>query len=597
MRLPASPPVFCLRRNATLLATRMLAFTAAAFGLVVMVVTLWIVVRTYSPVLFWDQWELINTLIKSHGHLSIHDLWAQHNEHRPLTGRLFGFADLYFFHGRNVSLYVEIIVFQLCHLFLFLAIIRPFGSLPATVYVTLAGFLTYCLFSPIQMENFVWAFQTVFVLTSLAATCCCAAAFSHALRTRHGNHEGEIVLLLAALASAFIAEASDADGLVTWPVLLFLAFALRFSIRDRSIIFVTACLAIAAYMIGYKSPDSEQTVTAALSQPAKVFHFAVTYFAHSWDAHLPNPSVFPSVSESLSGLAIVGTIVCSAWSLWRPLAFRPLQIALLGNLLFGVGTAALTALGRLQYGGVQGAMSIRYQTPALVFWASLASFIAVSINWTPPVRLLIAQAAVLILMLAGGTRWLEMAQFAERRQSDQEMGWNAVVENRFDDPVAARIFYSPEILKPFVSYLRQHHWGPSGEITSFARVQGTSGSPQIQGYRLDAQSCLGHWDGAMRSGLASVSVGGWALSQLPREAPRRVGFVSASGKIIGYADLKTVRQDVTAQYPNAQNVKTGWQANLTIPGDGIYRAFLLFDGTHAACPLANELRIRHYPVF
>jgi hypothetical protein len=79
--------------------------------------------------------------------------------------------------------------------------------------------------------------------------------------------------------------------------------------------------------------------------------------------------------------------------------------------------------------------------------------------------------------------------------------------------------------------------------------------------------------------------------------PHRVAFTRKNGTIIAYADVNTVRQDVAAQYPAAGRVPTGWETNLSVPGDGLYHAFLLFDKTRVACPLPGELRIRHYPIF
>ena len=248
-------------RFAAQLLPNALASAALTLGILALAVSVWIVVHTYSPVLFWDQWEIVRTLMKSHGHFTLRDLWAQHNEHRVVTGRLFGFADLYWFGGRNVSLYVEIIGLQLCHLLLLIYLVRRFGRLPPAVYATVVGFLAYCLFSPIQMENFIWAFQTVFILTSLAATACCAAALIHADRGAGGEGKRKPIWLFIAVLCAFTAEVTEAHGLVTWPVLLFLAFALRFSPRDRIIVFVAAGVAITAYMIGYHSPDSPQALT------------------------------------------------------------------------------------------------------------------------------------------------------------------------------------------------------------------------------------------------------------------------------------------------------------------------------------------------
>ncbi len=370
-------------RDAGEVTANIFAGIVVALGVVATATSIWLVVHAYSPVLFWDQWELIRTLMDSHGHPAFRDFWAQHNEHRIVTGRLFGFADLYLFGGRNVSLFAEIIAFQCCHLALLLFAIRRFGSLPRRVYVTLSGFLLYCLFSPIQMENFVWAFQTVFVLCSLLASACCVGALCHARRAARPEHSGGFAFLALAAGCAFVAEITEANGLVAWVVLLFLAFALRFSRREKIVLFVVAALAIAVYFVGYKSPSPPGAIAQALRHPGQVFHFIVTYLGRSWDPQLPNASAWPSVSESLTAIAIVGTIVSSVWCLWKPRAFSPLQIALLGEMLFVLGTAASTALGRMQFGGLQGATAIRYQTPALIFWVSLAAVIALQVRLEP----------------------------------------------------------------------------------------------------------------------------------------------------------------------------------------------------------------------
>ncbi len=514
-----------------MLVPEVLAVAVVALGAIAVATTLFIVVHTYSPVLFWDHWNLIHTLMESHGHPRVRDFWAQHNEHRMVTGRMFGFADLYWFGGRNVSLYTEIIALQLFHLVLFLLVFRRLGSLPRTTFLTLAGFCTYCLFSPIQMENFIWAFQTVFILTSLAATACCFAVLYHARRVENVDGSKSLGFLLLAVGWAFIAEITEAHGLVTWPVLLFLAFALRLPKRDKAIISVTASFAIAAYGIGYRSPPGSKPMMDALQHPTRLFHFIVTYLGRSWDAQLPNGSAWPSVSESLTGLIIGATLVCALNCIRKPLTFSPLQIALVGNLLFGLGTAGMTALGRLQLGGLQGATAIRYETPALVFWVSLAALIAVSVDWNRPWRLPIAQGTLLILMIAGGGRWFEMGSFAEARQYGQEIAWNAMVEGRFEDPALGHISFEPGALKKYFPYMREHHWGPAGLITYFARLQPISSPLRIEGYQLQP-TCVGHWDEGRRSGLVGVLIGGWAMSQVAGEVPRRVAFVSNSGKIL-----------------------------------------------------------------
>ncbi|MFL6414887.1 MAG: hypothetical protein ACJ74Y_04355 [Bryobacteraceae bacterium] len=97
--------------------------------------------------------------------------------------------------------------------------------------------------------------------------------------------------------------------------------------------------------------------------------------------------------------------------------------------------------------------------------------------------------------------------------------------------------------------------------------------------------------------LHSVSAGGWGLSQVAGHAPTWAGIAGEDGTISGHADLKNIRPDVAAIYPNAKNLKPGWDVKLDVPGAGVYHAFLVFEDRRVACPVAGELRIGHYPVF
>ncbi len=581
------------RQPAQLLAS-VLAATIVAFGLVTIGTTIRILVTTYSPVLFGDQWAVVNTLLQSHEHWSLGQLWAQHNEHRILTARLLGFADLYWFGGRNVSLFVEIILLQLCHLLLFSFLLLRFGRLPRALYWTLMGFTGYCLLSPLQMENFVWAFQVCFILTSFLATACFASALCYAEQLSTDSRRGRRAALIVCLMAAFLAEASAGHGLVVWPILVFLSFALGFRARDRWIIVLVAAVSVAAYLIGYVSPNPPNTTAEALAQPLKLFHFIVTYLGSSWDAQMPNPSPWPSVAESVTALVIVATLVGSWRALRHRNLFSPVQIAFLASLLFGLGSAAMTALGRLQFGGIQGAMAIRYQTPALLFWASLAALIAVSCEWNAPRVLLAAQASLLILMTAAASRWALRAEFAAQREYNQEFAWNDAMHGQYGVPPAPSLFYPPEGLKVLVPFMREHRWGPSGEITSSARLRTITTIPELHGYRVRPQPCVGHWDKARRSGFKTIGTQGWVADGKGSPSSHRIAVASQAGEIIGFVELNAARPDVVAHFPG-MTFPPGWDGPVTVPGDGTYHAFLLFEDKHSACTLGDELVARHFP--
>ncbi len=449
------------------LLTIFLASLVGVFGLFTVAETVRIVVSTYSPVLSWDQWQIINTLIRSHGHPTLLDFWAQHNEHRIPTVRLFSLLDLFVFKGRNVSLYVEIFAFQLCHLVLFCALIFRLGRLSLPTCLTLTGFFTYCFFSPLQMENFNWGFQIGFILTSFAATVSFAAAVWCGKQVAGKNGRGKLPLAVC-LLSACIAEGSNSHGLIAWPVLLFLSFALDFPVRIRWVVGAVAALGIGAFLIGFDPQCPPGTYSRAFSHPLELLKFGLTYLGNSWSDGLLNKSAWPTCTESLTLLSIAVTLFLAIQCLRRRRQFSLLQVFLLGNLLFGLGTVAMTAIGRHRF-GLQMAVSSRYQTPALIYWGCLIALVAVSVPQITQRRLLVGQVCVLILMMSAAGRWAEIAHQSAERQFRLGQAWNAALEDKFNDPAAASLFYSTDMVKPFVRYLRQHGWGPQGAIRPSAK--------------------------------------------------------------------------------------------------------------------------------
>src|SRR5258708_20481505 len=81
-----------------------LAFAILLFGVFTAVATAVIVYRTFSPIIHWDQWIVVNELMHNNGHISLAWLWAQTNDHRIPVAELACYADLNFFAERIISL-------------------------------------------------------------------------------------------------------------------------------------------------------------------------------------------------------------------------------------------------------------------------------------------------------------------------------------------------------------------------------------------------------------------------------------------------------------------------------------------------------------
>src|SRR5689334_23943724 len=112
MHQDASPEARPDSRRLWIWSSAILAAAILAIGVWTACSTARTIHRTFSPVYYWDQWTIVDDLQHATAGYPIHRLWALHNEHRILVGRLALLADLKLFHGRNVSLVVEICVIQ-----------------------------------------------------------------------------------------------------------------------------------------------------------------------------------------------------------------------------------------------------------------------------------------------------------------------------------------------------------------------------------------------------------------------------------------------------------------------------------------------------
>ena len=570
--------------------SKILSAIVLALGIIAAVTTAWIAVEAYSPVMAWDQWTIVDFLIRTHDHPTLRQLWEQHHEHRILVGRLLCLADLFYFGGRNISLLIEIFLVQALHLSLLIWVVRRYARLTAPAFITVAGLLTNCLFSPLQMENFGWGFQITFVMASFAVSACFAAALWYS-DLPASAYSARVVRLFLCLLAACVAEASLANGLLAWPFLLLLGFLLRFGRREMWIIGVTGFAAIALYMIGYRTPVEHSNPLVTIRQPLAVAKYLVTYFGFSWDAHLPNPSAWPVLAESASALAIVAVLVGGYRCFSKRDSLNRIEAFLFTILMFLLMSATTTALGRVGMGYWQ-ATGSRYQLFALLFWGCLGVLIVLRLEAYSRYRWPIwAVQGLLVLLLAGaGSRYSGIASSRLDRKAALDQGFAALAHQ--DDQATSYLFYEPEKLPMYYAYLFKHHWGPLELASVYARVEPSAGAKSIEGYQLVSQSrCTGFLDGVERLGNSrSFALNGWAWDLDAESVPLRVAVAASSGKVIGFGAPGFSRPDVAKVNPKVDE-DAGWRGTFQIPNNGTYSVFAILRDRKSACPLANILLI------
>jgi hypothetical protein len=128
-------------------------------GVTVAFISIALTVRCYMPCPFGDQWFVIDSIARGNGPSSWSWLFGQHNEHRIAIPRALIWLDLVRFHGKNVSLFVEIYLVLLLHWIAICYALERFTDFPTGLKRTLQGLFAFCIFHPNQNENFTWPFE------------------------------------------------------------------------------------------------------------------------------------------------------------------------------------------------------------------------------------------------------------------------------------------------------------------------------------------------------------------------------------------------------------------------------------------------------
>lgn len=601
------------RVNSTLSKTSMLlAWVLVVFGILTVVFMAAIVYETYSPIIFWDQWTIVNDIIQSNGHPTLAQLWAPNNEHRIPFGRLTGYADLAFFGGRNVSLLIEIFVVQLLEAFLLIWMFHRYSGRPRPVFLTAAGFVTFCIFYPIQIENFVWGFQISFVLAMFAASSAIAAMVVHAdLASSQTPSPWVTVSLLVSMAAALVSELSLASGIFVWPLLLLTAFGLRVPRKTYYLVAAVGAVAMAGFLWNFHPPGHHANPLQSLRHPLAILRYIRVYLAFTWDPAMPSGSDWPTFAESLVVLAVGITLVALLRLLIRRSPEDKLQTFFLMNMVFVLITAAVTGLGRVNF-GISQATTSRYQTFALLFWACLVGMILLRLSDPKsfiPARLLEVQVVLILALTASGPRFESSRQAAKARQASLAQGYRELVRNPSNGEARRQLSPFSDLANAY-EYLRSHNVGP--DIRDYGGIQGAiepvkpSGSLEpispsetaqlkVKGFQvMPSTQCAGFVDAVepVIGEANRVVAQGWAWNVASARRPSGIVLALADGTVAGKADVSMPRPDVKDQIPGVTSLDTGWRGEAYVPRGAALRAFAALDDSKLVCPLSNEFRQR-----
>ncbi len=541
----------------------------------VAVYTIWV---SYSSLPWWDTWEYIAAIAKGANPLSASWLWRQHNEHRLVIQKLFFAVDLEMFHANQVFLLASIVVIQLLHLELWAWSMRVLGGWRGALWRSGVGLVAFCIFCPAPWLNYTMGFQVCYVLSPLFATLSFVGLLLYWTDSQcHPGKPGASKFLWLSILAALCATYSLANGNLLWPLLVAAALLLRLSLSAVLSYAVTGTLNTFLYFYHYVRPPYHADPIASLGEPLRILKYVAVYFGNSW----VNGSIAAAEVIGVIGLALALVVLLQTPNYVRASRALALLVVLTGT--FCVGTAVITAAGRLNF-GVKEALQNRYQTFALPFWCSLG-LLLLGYAFSLPAkryRFLAAQICLLAVLVRGAILADHPIGEARAHGFGLNLAGMALRTGVYAPIVLEGVAERSDKLLLGVDYFREHQlslfWGWDSSWL---------GSPLDKVFRLASPNdCRGRLEIAPLQDAAEPGwfVSGWAWDNQHHQPPREI-VATSDGVItglaaVGYKPFKTWVSD-----PEIRNSYDGFAGYVRQPKPGaVVKVYaILHDSPPSAC--------------
>jgi hypothetical protein len=565
-----------------------------------------------GALLFWNAWTFAYVFWIGTSPLPVHDQWdsglfpdqmmrnlfAPHNEHRPVVARLVGLLDWYLADARNG---VNAAFIAACYPVFGLTLFKLVNTIVAdwrraAVFAALASAI---ILSLAQWENILWGFQTHFVGSFVLVLLALYFAAHAASPTQSpGWKRANVGFCL--FASSF-AVFSLASGLLVLPFVVALLFVLGASPRLKFGYILFAIAAIAFYLHGFAIPSDHAKSLTSFGDVLAVGRFALAYVGS------PFARGNPDVAAPIGALGLLVLIVLIADAVIafvrepRLLQSRKgaayLVLLLFAVFIFCVGGA--TALGRIGF-GIQGALAPRYATPAVFFWAVLVAACLVQ----PDVRRGGGSAvhrwggAALGVTLAACVALQQRAYVADmyNKRADRFSAAIAYLLGIRNQPNLRQLYsQAPAILADHLDEPFEHLRRSRKSIFATEDWVARLGTP-LREWKPDLSSaCRGAIDRRALvpdQATAISELVGWAWDDERRRVPDLIAFTDARGLVVGFAAPGFRRVDVR-QEAGVTSSAAGWNGfaradqTVTIHAYGVALGF-----SNRACEFAASLSSR-----
>ena len=293
--------------------------------------------------------------------MALSDLWRQHNEHRIFFPRLFILTDLFLFKGRNVFLFVSMLVLQAAHCSIFWRQVKKTRPLGPGRSSFCGVFSCYCSFRRPNSKTSPLDFRFVLFWYSWRGR------FPSRVCSSSRNYGGDPGCPAGITAGSQYPSQRPSSPAIRYPVESDLArahsagdrFAASTTLDCNSL--CTGLLVVWLYFPGYHLVPGHTNAGVSVRQPLEMIFYAAAYVA------MP----VSKLSHALGVPVGLVQMFFTAWLVVRlmfgRIRFHRLFLLALGNMVFIIATAFVTAAGRMALGHPEELS--RYITPSLFFWS------------------------------------------------------------------------------------------------------------------------------------------------------------------------------------------------------------------------------------
>ncbi|MFO0433207.1 MAG: hypothetical protein ACK50G_01830, partial [bacterium] len=506
--------------------TTTLVIIAVIQAVVFLALTLWGTIVRYSPVPYWDEWDGYLGFYLRAMSGDVDAGWRPHTAHRIFMSRVFFWMDLHWFNGELWFLLIVnmIFAFIICLVFWLLARRLLNESNDTSVRLAFCATVVALVFSWIQHDNFVWAFQHSVWAAQLFAV----SAFYFLARSAPKGNLRYISLSFCCGAAAAVTQG---NGIFVLPLVLLAAMALRLPARALLILAAGCVLVLTMYLSGMRVGGKMLATLAASPIDSGIFALAsigaIAKFAGAQGMAIP----------AALGFCLLCVL---SYAAWRAVSRRaPYEVALVCVASFSVASSALIALNRLEW-GMEAAFTSRYMTNTVIGWVAVSLLLAnmlsragrrfgvVALIGLPalPALLLPYQLAVAAPLIDETyERRLLAALALELAVPDR------VELDRITDPgTAHRLWNLPSL--DFIEVARTRNLSVFGRPEIRDARELMKSKWQVEGARCSGD-LISIGRGEPMNGY--VPVGGWLVDRYRAVYPRAVVLLNAERNVVGWA--------------------------------------------------------------